>query len=209
MRRFACLRRRQDPALSAMMDVFLVVLVVTIALVGTWVLSFSGESRRTVQIDEYNIHFATLTMERWLGSTVPEATVVDSLGNPMDMKDQKVLELIGIELVILRLGAKPAALDAMELELKSQLDVLLLPDHHYAANAVDTSSSGGGKSKGPIGEFFFISSEPVEDLPSYERALDGHPTYTGSHVYQVPQGLGGSKTSGPLQLTVNLACWVE
>lgn len=210
MRRASLRRARHDQALSAMMDVFLVVMVVTVAIVGTWVFSFSGESRRSVQLDEYNLHFATLSMQRWLGSTLPDATLVDSAGKPMSLKDQKVLELLGIELVLLRQGASPGKFDEMDLAIKALLDKLMLPDHRYAANAVDTTGPGAkaGK-KGPVGVFFFVSSEPAEDLSSYEESLDGHPTYTSAYAYSVPEGLGGLGAGGPLQMTVNLACWVE
>lgn len=205
MRRYCCMRTRHDPALSAMMDVFLVVLVVTVALVGTWVFSFSGESRQNVQLDEYNIHFATLSMERWLGSTVPEATVVDANGDPMVLRDQKVLELLAIELVLLKLGTPLAKFNDLKDALKAQLDDIMLPDHEYAANALETTPSSS-KLADP---YFFVSSEPDGPLESYEDAFEGHPTYTSAQVYQVPERLGGSGAQGPLQLTVNLACWVE
>jgi len=209
MRRGSLLGVRHDDAISSMMDVFFVILVVTIAIVGTWVFSLSGEGRYSVQLDEYNLHFASLSLERWLETTMPEVTVVGSTGEDVGLSDQKVIEALGIELVLLRQDVPSARFDELEMAIGSQLNELMLPDHHYAASAAETDSPGDRASgKGPISAFFFVSSEPAGDLTSFSDALKGHETYTSSYSYTVPAGLGGPGAKGPLQMTVDLACWV-
>jgi len=198
MRRALGRRGQDDEGISAMMDVFLVVLVVTVAIVGTWTFSFSGQTRYTTQLDEYNLRFALVSMERWLGSTIPQASVVDSHGSDTTLEDQKVIELLGLEMVLLRQGTQHDKFVSLEQMLKSQLDGLMLPDHHYAANAVDVTGRG---------PFFFVSSEPADEIAVYEDCLDGHATYTSSYVYELPEGLGGQ--TAHLRLVVNLACWLE
>ncbi len=207
MRRSRLVRMADRGAMSSLIDTIFLVLVVTLAILGTWVLTLSTGTRSTVQNDEYGLRYTSLGLTRWLQSTVPNATVTDPSQQVVQVRDQKVVELLGLELAFRRQGA-PAAADAgLGTVLKASLDALVLPEHGYSMAATDTTPPGGavGPSEG-MGMFMLITSEGVGG-PTWEGTFPKGEVYTSSYTYDVPASLAGDAPGTGLRLMVSLACW--
>lgn len=210
MRRPLCMARRDRRCVSSLLDAVFLVLILTVALVGTWAYSFSVESRSTIQHNEYNIHYASLGLSRWLEATVPVASVSEPPGSyntVNELYNHTVLELLSIELAFLRLGALPYGFMELTETLRGLLDDLFLPEHQYTVMAMDTTGytpSAGGKY---VGTFLLITSQPTDGITEWEDTLPGDETYTATFTHRVPEGLGGTHVAFPPELTVSLACW--
>lgn len=199
-----------DDGVSSLLDALFVILIVTVAIAGTWFFTMTGWSRHDTQERDYNLDYTSVALNRFLQSTLPEVELTDPGSNRVSLTDQKVIELLSFEMIFIRHGVPANEFDELENELRGMLEGMMVPNHKYAIVAIDsTPLLGEGDESNCAGAFFFVMSESHEIAGSWEDVIAGKEVFTASYDYVVPSGIARRERGESLHLTVNLACWVD